>query len=186
MNVLGVCGSLRRDSLNRRLLVAAAKQMPDDVTFELFDRLAEIPLYNEDTEASGTPAAVKALRSAIAEADAVVIATPEYNASVPGVLKNAVDWASRPYPGSALRGKPVLVIGASVTDFGATLAQADLRRILKAIGAHVLEEELLVRHAHEVFSKDGELKDPQLRSQLAGMVDTLISVVSDCEQQCAS
>jgi chromate reductase, NAD(P)H dehydrogenase (quinone) len=150
---------------------------------QLFDRIAEIPPYNEDTEAGRTPAAVTALRGAIAGAHAVVIATPEYNASVPGVLKNAVDWASRPYPDSALRGKPVMVIGASVTDFGATLAQADLRRILKAIGAHVQEEELLVRHAHEVFSTDGELKDPQVGSKLASMVDTLVRVAPDCEQR---
>jgi chromate reductase, NAD(P)H dehydrogenase (quinone) len=181
MRVLGVCGSLRRESFNRRLLVAAAKGMPDTVVFELFDRIAEIPPYNEDTEAGRTPAAVTALRGAIAGAHAVVIATPEYNASVPGVLKNAVDWASTPYPDSALRGKPVMVIGASVIDFGATLAQADLRRILKAIGAHVQEEELLVRHAHEVFSTDGELKDPQLGSKLASMVDTLVRVAPDCE-----
>ena len=174
MHVLGVCGSLRRDSFNRRLLVAAAKEMSDIVVFELFDRIAEIPPYNEDTEAGRTPAAVTALRGAIAGAHAVVIATPEYNASVPGVLKNAVDWASRPYPDSALRGKPVMVIGASVTDFGATLAQADLRRILKAIGAHVLEEELPVRQAHEAFSTDGELKDSPLRAKLANMVDTLV------------
>jgi chromate reductase len=185
MQVLGVCGSLRLDSFNRRLLAAAAKAMPDTVVFELFDKMAELPPYNEDTEARRTPLAVMALRRAIAGAHTVVIATPEYNASVPGVLKNAVDWASRPYPGNPLREKPVLVIGASITDFGAALAQADLRRILKAIGAHVLEDELLVRQAHEAFSADGELKDPQLRSKLASMVDTLVSVARDRKQQCA-
>lgn len=187
MRVLGLCGSLRRDSYNRRLLVAAAKELPDGAVFHLFDDLAEIPPYNEDTEMFETPAAVRALRDAIADASGILIATPEYNGSVPGLLKNAIDWASRPYPDSALRGKPVVVVGASTSAFGATLAQAEVRRVLRAIGAHVLEEELPIPWAHEAFRADGQIANHQLRSQLAGMVRDLVSVASvDGVQQRAS
>jgi chromate reductase len=157
------------------LLAAAAKELPDEAVFLVFEDLAKIPPYNEDIEPRETPAPVRALRGAIASASGVLIATPEYNASVPGLLKNAIDWASRPYPDHALRGKPVIVVGASITPFGATLAQAELRRVLKAIGAHVLEAELPVAHAHEAFSVEGRLADPQLSSQLATMVRDLMA-----------
>jgi len=186
MQVLGLCGSLRRDSYNRRLLAAAAKELPDGAVFHLFDDIAKIPHYNDDTDARETPAAVQALRSAIAAASGILIATPEYNASVPGLLKNAIDWASRPYPDNALRGKPVIVVGASISAFGATLAQAELRRVLRAIGAHVLEGELAVPEAHEAFAADGQLADLQLRSQLVSVVHNLVGVASvDGVQQCA-
>ena len=186
MRVLGLCGSLRRDSFNRRLLTAAAKELPDGAAFHLFDDISGIPPYNEDTDTRETPAAVLALRGAIAAANGVVIATPEYNASVPGLLKNAIDWASRPYPNHVLRGKPVVVVGASTTPFGAALAQAELRRVLKVLGAQVLEAELPIAKAHEAFAADGQLADVQLRSQLAGMIHTL--VVAACGEgvlQCA-
>lgn len=114
MRVLGLCGRLRRDSYNRRLLAAAAKELPDAAVFEVFGALDEIPPYNEDSDASETPAAVQPLRNALAAAGAIVVATPEYNGSVPGLLKNAIDWASRPYPDNVLRGKPVIVVGASI------------------------------------------------------------------------
>lgn len=175
MYVLGICGSLRRDSYNRRLLAAAAKELPDAFRFQVFEEIAEIPLYNEDIEAHQTPAAVEALRGAIAAASGILIATPEYNASMPGLLKNAIDWASRPYPDHALRGKPVIVMGASPGAFGATLAQAELRRVLKAIGAQVLE--VPVPEAHEAFAADNRLTDPRLRQQLARMVLDLVSVI---------
>jgi chromate reductase len=105
-----------------------------------------------------------------------VIATPEYNASVPGWLKNAIDWASRPYPDTALRGKPVLVVGSSVTEFGASLAQAELRRVLNAIGARVLDAGLSVPKVHEAFAGTGQLANLQLRSQLASLVDSLVDI----------
>ena len=125
------------------------------------------PRTDEDIDAHDPPAAVRALRDMIATASGVVIATPEYNASVPGLLKNAIDWASRPYPDHALRGKPVIVVGASTTAFGAVLAQAELRRVLKAIGAEVLDVELPVSQAHEAFAQDGRLANPRLQSRLA-------------------
>ena len=177
MRVLGICGSLRRESYNRRLLAAAAKELPDTCRFLVFEEIAEIPLYDEDIDARQTPPAVAALRGAIATADAILIATPEYNASVPGVLKNAIDWASRPYPDHVLRGKPVMVAGASSGAFGATLAQTELRRILKAIGAQVLEGELPVPDAQGAFAADGRLANPQLQLRLSSMVFDLVNAI---------
>jgi chromate reductase len=175
MHILGICGSLRQHSYNRRLLAAAATELPDDAMFIVFEDIGQIPPYNEDIDARETPVAVQALRSAIAAANGVLITTPEYNASVPGLLKNAIDWASTPYPDHVLRGKPVIVVGASVSAYGATLAQAELRRVLRAIGAHVLEAELAVAQAHEAFAADGRLADAQLRSALASLVQALVA-----------
>jgi chromate reductase, NAD(P)H dehydrogenase (quinone) len=186
MDVLGLCGSLRRDSYNRRLLAAAAKELPETATFQSFDDLAAIPAYNEDAEARAAPAAVRALRRAIATASGVVIATPEYNASVPGLLKNAIDWASRPYPDHALRGKPVIVIGTSTGAFGAALAQAELRRVLSAMGAAVLDAQLPVSEAQNAFAQDGRLASPLLRERLATMVLHLVNVAAvDGAHTCA-
>src|SRR3712207_4051641 len=155
MVVLGLCGSLRRGSYNRRLLEAA--ELPRGVTLEVYEGLADVPPYNED---SATPEAVRALRDAIAASDAVLIATPEYNASVPGQLKNALDWASRPFPDNALRGRPALVVGASTGLFGAIWAQAELRKVLRTAGAEVLDDELPVGMADSAFAPDGSLADP--------------------------
>jgi chromate reductase len=178
MHVLGLCGSLRRDSYNRRLLGAAARALPDEAVFHLFDGLAAIPPFNEDADAHETPAAVRSLRRAIADASGVLVATPEYNASVPGLLKNAIDWASRPYPDHVLRGKPVLVVGASTSAFGAALAQAELRRVLTAIGARVLDAELAVPQAHEAFAPDGRLVNPALASRLADVMRDLVGLTN--------
>jgi chromate reductase len=120
---------------------------------------------------------VARLRSAIAGADAILIATPEYNASIPGALKNAIDWASRPYPDNVLRGRPVAVIGASTGIFGAVWAQAELRKVLHHAGAHVLEDELPVGSAAQAFEADGALRDPELRERLGGIVDGLLREV---------
>ncbi len=177
MVVLGLCGSLRRGSYNRRLLAAAAAELPRGVSLEVLEGLADIPPYNQDDEDGATPEAVEALRDAITAADAVLIATPEYNASVPGQLKNALDWASRPFPDNALRDKPVAVVGASTGLFGAVWAQAELRKVLKAIGAHVVEGELPVGRAHDAFADDGDLADPNLRSALAALVEQLLGEV---------
>ena len=178
MVVLGLSGSLRRDSYNRRLLEAAAAGSPRGVTFELYEGLANVPPYNEDTEKVGAaPEAVRALREEIGAADAVLISTPEYNASVPGHLKNALDWSSRPFPDNVLRGKPVAVVGASTGLFGAVWAQAELRKVLGSIGARVVDEELPVGQAREAFTPDGGLADPNLRSALAGIVERLLGEV---------
>jgi chromate reductase, NAD(P)H dehydrogenase (quinone) len=171
--VLGLSGSLRQGSYNRRLLMAAERELPDGVKLEMFTGLADIPPYDEDQTA---PDAVLTLREAIAAADAVLIATPEYNASLPGQLKNAVDWASRPFPDNAFRDKPVGVVGASTGLFGAVWAQAELRKVLKTIGANVLDEELPVGHADAAFGEDGGLRDPALGSALADLVRQLIDL----------
>jgi chromate reductase, NAD(P)H dehydrogenase (quinone) len=176
MRILGISGSLRRDSHNTRLLRAAARELPPGADLELFGRLAEVPPYNEDADGDRAPEAVERLRGRIAGADALLIATPEYNASIPGVLKNAIDWASRPFPENVLRGKPVLVIGASTGLFGAVWAQAELRKVLRHAGAEVLEEELALGLADDAFTPAGALADPELRERLAGLVETLGNV----------
>ena len=163
MKILGIAGSLRGDSHNVRLLRAAAETLPPGVTLELWDGLRDVPLYDEDVDGEGSPAGVRALREAIADADAVLISTPEYNASIPGVLKNALDWASRPYATNVLRGKPAAVVGASTGLFGAVWAQAETRKVLKTIGAHILEDELPLGLADDAWDPDGRLLDPELR-----------------------
>jgi chromate reductase len=135
--------------------------------------LAEIPAFDEDLE---IPPAVAALQREIAQADAVLFATPEYNGSVPGALKNALDWASRPFATNVLRHKPVAVIGASKGMFGAAWAQADLRKVLSRIGASVDDRELLVGLAGEQFSADGRLRDPGHAARLEAIVISL----ADC------
>jgi chromate reductase, NAD(P)H dehydrogenase (quinone) len=173
MRVLAVSGSLRRDSHNTRLLRAAAQHLPPGVELELYDGLKQIPPFDEDDEATPTRE-VKEWRAAINAADAVLFATPEYNGTLPGQLKHAVDWASRPYgPPSSLWGKPVAVIGASVTDYGALWAQDHLRKALGISGARVLEVELPVSKALERFDEDGVLVDLELRDRLAEIVGEL-------------
>jgi chromate reductase len=173
MQILAISGSLRRDSHNTRLLRAAALALPLGVDLELYDGLAALPPYSEDADMEPVPAAVGNLRARIAAADALLIATPEYNASIPGVLKNAIDWASRPFPDNALRGKPVAVIGASTGLFGAVWAQAELRKVLHHAGADALEEELPVGLADYAFAPTGELADPELQQQLVELVHAL-------------
>ena len=178
MRVLGLSGSLRRDSHNRALLRAAAAALPHDVELVEWDRLAELPAYDEDLDAAPAPEPVRALRAAIAGADAVLIATPEYNHSLPGALKNALDWASRPHATNPLRGKPVAVVGASTGLFGAGWAHAEARKVLKAIGADVIESELPVGQADAAWAPDGTLIDPGLRAALAAIVDELLDQVA--------
>jgi len=178
MKVLAIAGSLRRDSHNVRLIRAAAETLPSGVTLELWDGLGDVPLYDEDVDREFTPAGVRALREAIDDADALLIATPEYNASIPGVLKNALDWASRPYATNVLRNKPAVVVGASTGLFGAVWAQAETRKVLKTIGAHVLEDELPVGLADDAFDPDGRLLDPELRDRLADVVGNLVREVT--------
>src|SRR4051795_11365760 len=144
MRILGLSGSLRRDSYNAQLLRAAAAELPPGTELEVWDGVRDLPHYDEDIDVDPAPRTVRDLRGAIAEADAVIIATPEYNASVPGALKNAIDWASRPRVTSSLKDKPILVIGASTGLFGAVWAQAELRKVLNTAGARALEEEVPV------------------------------------------
>jgi chromate reductase len=175
MRVLAISGSLRRSSHNTNLLAcASAERMgPDGVEIELLDGLETIPPYDEDADGPEAPAPVAALRECIAAADAVLFATPEYNGSIPGQLKNALDWASRPLATNALRNKPVAVIGASTGMFGAVWAQAELRRVLGLIGARVVDVELPVGQATERFDDLGHLSDDELRAKLGGVVGQL-------------
>ena len=174
MRILGISGSLRRDSHNTRLLRAAAEELPSGVELELWTGLKAVPPFDEDDEAGPVPEAVADLREAIDRADAVLIATPEYNSSIPGVLKNALDWASRPSATNPMRNKPALVVGASPSMFGALWAQAELRKVLAAIGARVIDSELPVARADQAFDEDDRLIDPDQREALAGLLGELI------------
>ncbi len=175
MRVLGISGSLRRGSYNSALLRAAAERLPGGVELVEFDRLREVPPYDEDVEMAGTPEAVEALREAVRGADAVLIATPEYNSSIPGQLKNALDWVSRPAGKSALNGKPAAVIGASTGMFGAVWAQAELRKVLSAMGGRVVEAELAVGHAKELLAGDRLELSPQQAAQLEEILAELVA-----------
>src|SRR5215217_3493012 len=146
--------------------------------------LGGLPIFDEDLE-NDPPAAVQDLLDAIEAANALLIATPEYNASVPGGLKNALDWASRPFPDNVLKDKPSAVIGASTGLFGAVWAQAEARKVLKASGAHVLEAELPVGMADGAFDHDGALADPELAIRLADVVDDLLREVGSPVEQSA-
>jgi chromate reductase, NAD(P)H dehydrogenase (quinone) len=182
MRVLGISGSLRRDSHNTRLLRAAGELAEEHgAEFEIFDGLKAIPPYDEDDDVGDGPEAVARLREAIAGADAVLFATPEYNSSIPGVLKNAVDWASRPLATNSLRNKTVAVIGASTGMFGAVWAQAELRKVLGAAGARVTEVELAVGHAHEQLDPAGQPADPTQQEALRDSVLVLIGELVNLE-----
>jgi chromate reductase, NAD(P)H dehydrogenase (quinone) len=172
VKVLGISGSLRRDSHNTKLLRAAGELLPPFAELEVWDELKAVPPFDEDDEAEPVPAPVAALREAVASADALLFATPEYNHSVPGQLKNAVDWLSRPFATTVLRGKPALVVGASTGAFGAVWSQAELRKVLASAGARVVEAEVAVGHAPSKFDEDGRLVDDELVEQLqeAGQV----------------
>jgi chromate reductase len=175
MRVLGITGSLRRDSYNHALLREAAERLPAGAEWSEFEHLREIPPYDANLETEETPAAVAGLRRAMREADAVLIATPEYNHSIPGVLKNALDWASRPAGQSALTGKPVAVVGASTGMFGAVWAQAETRKVLSALGGRVVQEELPVAHAADLYRDEHLDLSPEQSHQLEEILATLVS-----------
>jgi chromate reductase, NAD(P)H dehydrogenase (quinone) len=186
MRILGISGSLRRDSYNTKLLHAVEELLPDGVELEVYEELKSVPPYDEDDETDGSPAAAVHLRDAIAHADAVLFATPEYNGSVPGQLKNAVDWASRPHRVSALWGKPVAVVGASTGMFGAVWAQAELRKVLKTAGARVLETEVALSKADAKFDDDGALADGEVRDQLAETLELLLAEATEAPRLVAA
>jgi chromate reductase, NAD(P)H dehydrogenase (quinone) len=182
MRVLGISGSLRRDSYNAALLRAAAERLPGGVEFEVFERLAEIPAYDSDLEEAETPDAVADLRERMRAADAVLVATPEYNSSIPGALKNALDWASRPAGESALMGTPAAVVGASTGMFGAVWAQAETRKVLGALGGRVLETEFPFPRAQDAYD-DGELRlTPEQSSALEELLRELIASAEEAAE----
>src|SRR5712691_2227627 len=174
MKVLGISGSLRAGSHNRKTLLAAARLLPGDVEFELWEGLKAVPPYDEDDDVVPAPEGVTQLRDALAGADAILFSTPEYNHSIPGQLKNAVDWASRPLATNVLRNKPVAVVGASAGAFGAVWAQAELRKVLAATGARVVDADVAIGHAHERFDESGRLLDESVEEQLREVVDALL------------
>jgi chromate reductase len=175
MKILAISGSLRTDSYNTALARAAAEVVPPGVAVELYEGLAQIPLYDADWDGEDTPAAVRDLRDRIAAADALLVVTPEYNGSVSGVLKNAIDWASRPAgPDSVLWGKTAAVAGATTGQYGAIWAQQDLRRILGIAGARVIEGEVPVAHAQNVFDDFGRLRDPLVAERLRNHIVALV------------
>ena len=174
MRVLGVSGSLRDSSYNTSLLRAALEAAPDGIELELWEGIGDLPLYDEDLE-DDVPESVRRLREDWAAADAILFSTPEYNGSVPGGLKNAVDWASRPKLEGVLRNKSVAVVGASTGQFGALWAQQDLKRILGMTGARVVGTEIPVSRAHERVDSSGRLLDGEVFEQLRLHLTTLAS-----------
>jgi len=181
LRVLAVNGSLRDGSHNGALLRAAADLLPADAILVEHDGLSLVPPYVESADVAPPPPAVAALRGALACADAVLFSTPEYNSSIPGQLKNALDWASRPFPENALRGTPVAVVGASTGMFGAVWAQAELRKVLRTMGAQVIDRELPVPFAHERFDDAGRLVDRDLADELADVLSSLVARAHFCE-----
>jgi chromate reductase len=174
MRILAVSGSLRESSFNTSLLRAAVEAAPDGIELELWEGLGDLPLYDEDLD-QDAPESVRRLREDWAAADAILFSTPEYNGSVPGGLKNAIDWASRPKLAGVLRNKTVAVVGTSTGQFGALWAQQDLKRILGIAGARVVGTEIPVGRAHERFDAEGRLLDDEVFAQLRLHLTTLAS-----------
>jgi len=179
VKILAISGSLRDESYNTALARAARELAPDGVEIEVFEGLGLIPHYDQDLDQEGvaTPALVTELRRQIEEADALFVVTPEYNGSITGVLKNAIDWASARHRGSWLRNKTVAIAGATTGQYGAIWAQQDLRRVLGIAGARVIAGELPVATAQEKFDGDGRLVDPLLAERLR---DHLAALVTEC------
>jgi chromate reductase, NAD(P)H dehydrogenase (quinone) len=176
MRVLGISGSLRRDSYNTALLRHAGDLFEaEGAEFEIYQGLREIPAYDQDYDTEDAPETVSRIRETVRDADAVFFVTPEYNSSIPGALKNALDWVSRPFATNALRNKPVAVIGASAGMFGAVWAQAELRKVLGAIGARVTEGEVAVGNAGERFDESGRLNEPNLEQEVHEVVAKLLA-----------
>jgi len=178
MRILAVSGSLRADSYNTSLLRAAVEAAPEGVELELWEGIGDLPIYDQDLE-HDPPESVLRLREDWAAADAILFATPEYNGSVPGGLKNAIDWASRPKLEAALTNQNVAVVGSSTGQFGAMWAQADLRKVLGVAGARVIGDELPVTRAHEKFDHEGRLLDGELFERLRLLLGTLADEVAE-------
>ncbi len=173
VRILGFAGSLRKGSYNKMLLNAATKLVPGDAEIEVFD-LEGIPPFNQDLE-QNPPEKVKIFKKKIKGADAILIATPEYNYSIPGVLKNAIDWASRPYGDNSFSGKPVAIMGASIGIFGAARAQYHLRQTFVFLDMHpVNHPEVMIGPGEERFDKNGNLVDERGKEKVKELVVALV------------
>ena len=178
MRILAIPGSVRRDSHNARLLRHAAERAPAGVEIEIWDGLKSIPPYDEDDDRPIAPRPVAELREAIAAADGLLFATPEYNSSIPGVLKNAIDWASRPRATTPLQGKPAAVVGATTGSFGAVWAQAELRKVLASTGARVDRPGPAVAQAHEAFDDGGALISADHDDRMREVLEALAAEIA--------
>ena len=173
VRILGIAGSLRRESYNRWALRAAVKLVPEGAEIEIFE-LDGIPGFNQDEEQNPPPKIVE-LKQKIREADAILFVTPEYNYSVPGVLKNAIDWASRPYGDSAWDGKPVAVMGASIGSIATARAQYHLRQMFVFLNMHAVNRpEVMIGNCSNVFDAEGELTDESTKEHIRGLLQALI------------
>ena len=177
MKVLGISGSLREGSHNTALLRAAQRVAPEGMQLELYKELELIPPYNEDRDGDAAPAAATRLRELVADADAVLFATPEYNGSTPGQLKNALDWLSRPRGSAVIFGKTAAVIGATTGAYGGVWAQADLRKSLGIAGARLVSAELAVGKAGEHLYADGEIVDAETHERLEQVLADIAETV---------
>ncbi len=177
MKVLVLVGSQRPDSFNGRLARAAARELPAGVDAVYFDQLNDLPHYSEELDANAVPAAATALREAVGEADALLVVTPEYNGLPPSLIKNAIDWASRPHGASPLKGTPSAVLAASPVQYGAQWAREGLVRALGIAGAKVLEDTVGVGSAHEVLDGD-TITDPEVKSSVATLIGQLVESVA--------
>lgn len=173
MKVLAIAGSLRKDSFSSRLAAAAAGLAPEGVEVELYDGLDGVSNYNQDLEPTDVPAGVEDLREKMEAADALLIVTPEYNAGVPGVLKNAIDWASRPHGDSALQGRPAAIISNSPMPFGATWANEQVRKALTITGTPTVERELVIGKIDEKLGEDGTITDEAARNDVIAILSEL-------------
>lgn len=173
VKILGIAGSLRRGSYNRAALRAAQEVAPENVRLEVFDDLEKIPLFNQDKE-NEPPEAVALLKQMVRDADGILFVTPEYNYSVPGVLKNAIDWASRPYGDSAWEGKPAAIMGASIGTTGTARAQYHLRQMFVFLNMHALNRpEVMIPFAQDKFDEKGRLKDEKTRQKIRELLGAL-------------
>lgn len=182
MKVLVISGSLRREAYSTMIARATAEAAPDGATVTLFEGLGAIPGFNEDLEPDGVPTEVEYLRAQVEQSDAIVLVTPEYNASAPGALKNAIDWASRPHGDSALMGKPAAIISSSPMPFGGVWANQQIRKAFTITGTPTVETELAIGKVDEKFGPDGTLLDEATRGQIASLLLELEELTGQVNQ----
>jgi chromate reductase, NAD(P)H dehydrogenase (quinone) len=185
IEIAAIAGSLRAASWARALLRATAELLPADVGFTIWNGLGEVPLFNEDLESGPEPPAVADLRRVIDRSDALLIATPEYNRSIPGVLKNALDWASRPYGQTVLKSKPVAAVGTSPLPSGGASALSDVRKVITLLGAEVVEADLAIGQVHTRIDAEGRISDPELAARVTELLVKVVNHVASSRREAA-